>query len=236
MGRKELSIAIIGGGIGGLAAALSLLRAGADVHVYEQARTMGEVGAGIQVSPNASCILYRLGLADALANMGVKPLAWHQRRWDDGRTLLRTPLTGAVEGRLRIPALRDASRRRSRYAGARLAPGAPAHRAPIHDTGRLRRPCRGRVRERRAHSCRRTCGSRRHPLRGALRFVRSGAAPLHRLRRLSWLGTGRAPGASRSRSDVPGLDGARQTFRPLLLSEPASGQFRCDHRAGHLDA
>jgi salicylate hydroxylase len=37
MDRKELSIAIIGGGIGGLAAALSLLRAGVDVHVYEQA-------------------------------------------------------------------------------------------------------------------------------------------------------------------------------------------------------
>src|SRR5262249_10598797 len=88
MKHKELSIAIIGGGIGGLTAALSLLRAGLDVHVYERAKKLGEVGAGIQVSPNASRILHGFGLADALASMGVKPLAMHQRRWDDGRTLL----------------------------------------------------------------------------------------------------------------------------------------------------
>ena len=41
-----ISVAIIGAGIGGLAAAASLLRAGFDVHVYEQARALGEVGAG----------------------------------------------------------------------------------------------------------------------------------------------------------------------------------------------
>src|SRR5215471_16674803 len=90
------SIAIIGGGLGGLTAALSLLHAGFDVHVYERATVLREVGAGIQVSPNASRILHRLGLADELAKMGVRPLAWHQRRWQDGRTLLKTPLAEAV--------------------------------------------------------------------------------------------------------------------------------------------
>jgi len=103
MKRKEVSVAIIGGGIGGLAAALSLLRAGVDVHVYERARTLSQVGAGIQISPNASRILHRLGLAEALASVGVKPLAWHQRRWDDGRTLLRTPLAGVVEAAFGFP-------------------------------------------------------------------------------------------------------------------------------------
>jgi len=92
-----ISVAVIGGGIGGLAAALSLLRAGIDVHVYEQAGVLREVGAGVQISPNASRVLHRLGLAGPLAATGVRPLAWHQRRWDDGRTLLRTPLAGAVE-------------------------------------------------------------------------------------------------------------------------------------------
>ncbi len=92
-----VSVAIVGGGIGGLAAALSLLRAGVDVHVYEQAKALTEVGAGVQISPNASRILHRLGLAEQLARLGVKPLAWHQRRWDDGRTLLRTPLAEAME-------------------------------------------------------------------------------------------------------------------------------------------
>jgi salicylate hydroxylase len=93
---ERLSVGIAGGGIGGLTAALSLLQRGFDVHVYEQAREFAEVGAGIQVSPNASRILHRLGLADALAGMGVRPLAWRQRRWDDGRTLLSTPLADVV--------------------------------------------------------------------------------------------------------------------------------------------
>jgi salicylate hydroxylase len=99
----DLSVAIIGGGIGGTAAALSLLRAGIDVHVYEQARELREVGAGIQVSPNASRALHRLGLADKLAHLGVKPSAFHQRRWQDGRTLLRTPLAQAMEAAFGSP-------------------------------------------------------------------------------------------------------------------------------------
>src|SRR6185436_13509093 len=98
-----LSIAVIGGGIGGTAAALSLLRAGLDVHVYEQAGELGEVGAGVQISPNASRILHRLGLAEPLARMGVRPLAWHQRRWQDGRTLLRTPIADAMEATFGAP-------------------------------------------------------------------------------------------------------------------------------------
>ena len=57
---------------------------------------MSEVGAGIQVSPNASRVLHRLGLADELARMGVRPLHFHQRRWADGLTLLRSPLGDAV--------------------------------------------------------------------------------------------------------------------------------------------
>jgi monoamine oxidase len=69
MASDGISVAIIGGGIGGLAAALSLLRVGIDVHVYEQARELTEVGADIQISPNASRILHRLGLAVPAALM-----------------------------------------------------------------------------------------------------------------------------------------------------------------------
>jgi salicylate hydroxylase len=98
-------VAIVGGGIGGLTAALTLLDAGLDVHVYEQARALSEVGAGIQVSPNASRVLHRVGLAEELARVGVRPLAWHQRRWDDGRTLLRTPLAETVENAFGFPHL-----------------------------------------------------------------------------------------------------------------------------------
>ena len=89
-------VAVVGGGIGGLAAALSLFRAGFDVHVYEQAHALRQVGAGIQVSPNASRVLHGLGLADELAKLGVRPGAHHQRRWDNGRTLLKAPLGDTV--------------------------------------------------------------------------------------------------------------------------------------------
>jgi salicylate hydroxylase len=103
MAGDEISLAIVGGGIGGLAATLSLLKAGVDVHVYEQADTLTEVGAGIQISPNASRILHGGGIGEALAETGVKPLAFHQRRWDDGRTLLRTPLAEAMEATFGFP-------------------------------------------------------------------------------------------------------------------------------------
>jgi salicylate hydroxylase len=94
---SDKSIAVIGGGIGGLSAALHLLRAGFDVHVYEQSRALREVGAGINVPANAVRVIHGLGLGDKLAELGVMPAAVHQQRWDDGRTLLRTPLGFEVE-------------------------------------------------------------------------------------------------------------------------------------------
>ena len=93
---KSLTAAVIGGGLGGTAAALSLLRAGFAVHLFEQAPTLAEIGAGIQISPNASRILHRLVPEAALAAKAVRPLAVHQRRWDDGRTLQRAPIGDAV--------------------------------------------------------------------------------------------------------------------------------------------
>jgi salicylate hydroxylase len=92
MAEQKLKIAIVGGGLGGAAAALSLLKAGYDVHVYEQARALREVGAGIVLTPNATRVLHHLGFADALEALGVVPAAIRQRRWDDGRTLLCSPV------------------------------------------------------------------------------------------------------------------------------------------------
>jgi len=81
---RQSSVAIVGGRIGGLAAALSLLRAGFDVQVYEQAAALGEVGARINIGPNASRILHRLGLEAVLERIGVKPVAFRKNamlRW-----------------------------------------------------------------------------------------------------------------------------------------------------------
>ena len=103
MSAPGISVGVVGAGIGGLSAALSLLAAGFDVRVYERASGLGEVGAGVQVSPNASRILHRLGLGQAIAGTGVKPVELHQRRWDDGRTLARTPWAETIEARFGFP-------------------------------------------------------------------------------------------------------------------------------------
>lgn len=87
-----MRVAVVGAGIGGLTAAASLRRAGHDVHVFETAPRLGEVGAGIQVSPNGSRILERLGLGEALAAIGTTPVRVVIRRWDDDRRLTETPL------------------------------------------------------------------------------------------------------------------------------------------------
>ncbi len=98
-----MRIIVIGAGIGGLAAALTLTRSGADVQVFEQASDLREVGAGIQISPNASRILHRLGLGDALHREGVRPHAVVFRRWDDGHELARQPLADACERNFGAP-------------------------------------------------------------------------------------------------------------------------------------
>jgi salicylate hydroxylase len=100
---NKLKIAVIGGGIGGAAAALNLLSVGHDVEVYEQAQTFREVGAGIQVSPNAARVVHGLGLAAPLAKIGVRPLAFHQKRWQDGSTIVKSALGDAVEAAFGFP-------------------------------------------------------------------------------------------------------------------------------------
>jgi 2-polyprenyl-6-methoxyphenol hydroxylase-like FAD-dependent oxidoreductase len=100
---RRTAIAIIGGGIGGLTAAAVLLRAGFDVQVYERSTALSEVGAGINIGPNASRILHRLGIAEVLGRTGVKPVTFDQRRWDDGCFLLRSPLGEAVESAFGAP-------------------------------------------------------------------------------------------------------------------------------------
>lgn len=92
-----MKVTIIGGGIGGLTAALHLLKGGLDVHTYEQAPQITEIGAGIQISPNASRLLLRLGLKNAMDAVGVRPSGIRQRRWDDGRMLQQAPLGPEVE-------------------------------------------------------------------------------------------------------------------------------------------
>ena len=93
----RLHIAVIGGGIGGLTAAVALRQAGFEVDTYEQAPELTEVGGGINMAPNATRVLRRLGLGEGLDREGVRPLRTHQRRWLDGRTLQSAPLNPLCE-------------------------------------------------------------------------------------------------------------------------------------------
>jgi salicylate hydroxylase len=70
---QQHSLLIVGGGIGGLACALAVAQTGRSVHLLEQAPAFGEVGAGIQLAPNATAVLDRLGVLDALSRDAVFP-------------------------------------------------------------------------------------------------------------------------------------------------------------------
>ncbi len=87
-----MNIVIIGGGIGGMAAAACLLKAGHKVQVYEQAPELGEVGAAVQMSANAVKVLDYLGLHEHMEAVSVKPKAFEFRRFDDGEILHTIPL------------------------------------------------------------------------------------------------------------------------------------------------
>src|SRR4030095_1230933 len=80
-----MDAAVIGAGIGGLTGALTPPRAGLPVRVYEQPPSLREVGAGIQLAPNATRILHRLGVAEALGRVAVRPGCTEGKRGDGGR-------------------------------------------------------------------------------------------------------------------------------------------------------
>ncbi|AXK84276.1 salicylate hydroxylase [Nocardia farcinica] len=85
-------VLIIGGGIGGLAAAFALARQDLSVRVLEQAPEFGEVGAGLQLAPNCTRILDDYGLLDQAAALGVVPDAMVMRDAVDGAELTRLDL------------------------------------------------------------------------------------------------------------------------------------------------
>ncbi len=85
-------ILIAGAGMGGLAAASCLMKAGFEVAIYEQAPELGEVGAGIQISANAMHVLADLGLREDIMRVGVRPGAYVFRLHDTGEEISRFSL------------------------------------------------------------------------------------------------------------------------------------------------
>ncbi|AWM76819.1 FAD-dependent monooxygenase [Phenylobacterium parvum] len=100
-----LTALVVGAGVGGLTTALALARTGVAVTVVEQAGTLGEVGAGLQVSPNASRALFSLGLEAGLSAQAFRPEAVEARGWRRGQTISRAPLGDAALQKYGFPYL-----------------------------------------------------------------------------------------------------------------------------------
>jgi salicylate hydroxylase len=89
---RNLRVAVIGAGIGGLAAACALRQRGFETQVYERAADLGEVGAGLQLGPNAVKVLRALGIEQALDRYAFEPTNIVSVSWDCAELRFREPL------------------------------------------------------------------------------------------------------------------------------------------------
>ena len=94
---------IAGAGVGGLTAAVALARAGLRVTILERAPVLGEVGAGLQLAPNATSCLARLGLLERVSPFASTPEHLRIRRGRDGEELARVPLGVIADARWGAP-------------------------------------------------------------------------------------------------------------------------------------
>lgn len=90
--HENMHVVICGAGIGGLAAALTCLRAGIEVTLLEQSRGLREIGAGVQISSNGTKVLTALGLQDAIDAVGVRSQSFHVLSYESGEPIAEFPL------------------------------------------------------------------------------------------------------------------------------------------------
>lgn len=98
-------VVIVGGGLGGAAAALALHRQGIDVRLYEKASALSEIGAGLNLSPNALKALRYLGVEDEAVAVGVQSREQVIRSFRSGRVIARSKRTGDAVARYGAPFL-----------------------------------------------------------------------------------------------------------------------------------
>ncbi len=99
--QNSIQIGLCGAGIGGLAAAIALCRAGAQVTVLEAAPELGEIGAGIQMTPNVSRLLIKWGVADMIGENLVEFEELNMRR-RNGTVSIRFRMAGFLDSLLAV--------------------------------------------------------------------------------------------------------------------------------------
>ncbi|WP_348647634.1 FAD-dependent monooxygenase [Marivita sp. S6314] len=100
-----LKIAICGGGIGGLSAAIALMQVGHDVTVFEKTRAFNRVGADINLTPNAVFAVDRLGVGNVLRKTAARPTFRISRDGETGEETSRLPMSSAAEEKYGAPQL-----------------------------------------------------------------------------------------------------------------------------------
>lgn len=100
---SNLPVLIVGGGIGGLTAALCFAQRGFDVHLFEKSSEFGEVGAGIQLSPNCSRVLHSLELEWPLQAASFLPETAEVRHYRSGQVMMSNPLGSDIVSRYGFP-------------------------------------------------------------------------------------------------------------------------------------
>lgn len=123
---KDLKVVIIGGGIGGFATAVALQNKGIKAHIYEQAKALGEVGAGITIHPPSQILFEEWGLADAFYKKG--PLNKTVEFFTAQRELITNNITEALPGlEADQPGLYRASIHRAHLLDLLISPIDPAY-------------------------------------------------------------------------------------------------------------
>jgi 2-polyprenyl-6-methoxyphenol hydroxylase-like FAD-dependent oxidoreductase len=98
MTKAKPTIAVVGAGMGGLAAAAALRQIGVDAPVYEQASRFARIGAGIQMLPNSTRVLRGLGVLDRLRDIAFEPYSHLNREWDTGVVKRELPMPESLYG------------------------------------------------------------------------------------------------------------------------------------------
>jgi 2-polyprenyl-6-methoxyphenol hydroxylase-like FAD-dependent oxidoreductase len=98
MGQRKRKIAVVGAGMGGLAVAATLRKAGIDVEVFEQASRFGRIGAGIQMMPNSMKVLRGIGIEERLRQVAFAPFSHLNRDGYSGEIIRELPMPESLYG------------------------------------------------------------------------------------------------------------------------------------------